>query len=535
VNVQNRRNQMTSFLKNFLLACAFSFLLGCDSGPMSYSENVLSLDHIDPETTYKMKTGDLITSESLILNPTGYTPLAAELKLQTIQPVQIELEIVSPSDDEENLIHRFEEIDTSFTLPVLGLYVGHNNRLHIRFYDDGNQLLGEETRLINTPQLFPEPPTIDVLVNTGRKKSGMNLVTYAGRTNPPLPQMPIIFDQYGHIRWYADYATHLNLRGLTYDAGVERLQNGNLYFGDLHTDHLFEIDMFGRVVNEWPLPGFDFHHNVFELPSGNLLATVSRRGISTIEDHIVEVDRNSGIIVNVWDLRESLDHRRLSGGGSRDWFHGNGLTYDEEKDAIIVSGRNQGVVKLTRNNEVIWLLAQHTAWDQSGNGTDLKTKLLQPLDANGKPITDLRVVAGYANHPEFSWARGQHAPKLTPQGTLFLFDNFAGPPGGPAVSRAVEYQIDEEAMTIQQVWEYGLERGRTTYSARVSDVDYHPDENTVAFMPGDNFDEYGPNGKIIEVDYTTKEVVYEAVIRKDHVDYFMFHRVERIPLYPQNE
>ena len=56
--------------------------------------------------------------------------------------------------------------------------------------------------------------------------------------------------------------------------------------------------------------------------------------------------------------------------------------------------------------------------------------------------------------------------------------------GQPVFSRAVEYLIDDDAMTVQQLWEYGRERGSTTYSAIVSDVDYHPKEDNVVFMPG---------------------------------------------------
>jgi len=513
---------MLSALKYFLSAFGFFFALGCDSDPL------------DPQPLVKGLTS-LITSEHLILNPTGHTPLTAELTLKTAQPVQVELEIVSPYDGEENLIHRFEEIDTLFTLPVLGLYASHNNQLQIRFYDRQDQLLGQETRLIETPQLLPELPTIHVKVNTGQKKHGMNLVTFAGHTSPGLPKIPFIFDQYGHIRWYANMVNHPTLNRLVYDVAVERLQNGNLYFGDLSTNHIFEMDMLGRIINEWPLPGYDFHHYALELPNGNLLATVSRHGIPTIEDHIVEVDRNTGIIVTVWDLRKSIDqHRRIWWSNSKDWFHGNGLAYDEENDAIIVSGRHQGTVKLTRTNEVIWIIAPHRGWRQSGSGVNLKTKLLQPLDANGKFITDLRVVAGYNDHSEFSWAWYQHAPKLTPQGTLFLFDNEAAR-GGSKYSRAVEYLIDDEAMTIQQVWEYGRERGRGGYSSFVSDVDYHSDETTVVFMPGNNHDEYGHNGKMIEVDYASKKVVYEAVIRNGDVNYYMFHRIERLPIYPYDQ
>ena len=527
---------MKSYLKYSFLLGFHVFVFGCDTGPVAYSDDVLFSDDTDLETTTKKRFDHVITQDTLILNPTGYTPLSAELKLETSQPVQIELEIVSPYDGEENLIHRFDETGTSFTLPVLGLYPSHNNALLIRLYDRANQFLGQETRWIDTPQLISGLPTISVIVNTGRQKPGMNLVSYTGHSNSSVARIPFMFDQYGHIRWYATMETHPTLNRLNYDVGVERLQNGHLYFGDINTRHIYELDMLGRVINDWPLPGYDFHHHVLELPSGNFLVTATKLELPTVEDHVIEIDRETGTIVTQWDLRESLDSRRRTWTGNpRDWFHANGLTYDEDQDAIIVSGRYQGVVKLTRTNEVVWILAPHRDWELSGNGTDLKRKLLQPVDSNGRPITDLRVVTGYSDHSEFAWAWLQHAPKLTPQGTLFVFDNGIGRTSSLAkFSRAVEYRIDDEAMTIQQVWEYGRERGRSTYAPAVSDVDFHPDENTVVFMPGTN-QEYVHNGKTIEVDYTTRDVVYEAMITKGSYEYFIFHRIERIPIYPPNQ
>jgi len=513
---------MISFSKCVLIGPIFCFILGCDSTGSDDSESILE---------------SLITSETLVLNPTGYTPLSAELKLETQEPVQIEIEIVSRDNGTESLIHRFEQIGTSFTLPILGLYAEYRNTLRIRFYDNRNELIGEETRFIDTQPLLTELPKINVLVNAERKKPGMNLVSYFGHTNNDLPQIPFMFDQYGHIRWYANMDAHPVLQNLFYDAGVERLENGNLYFGDGKSGRIVEMDMLGNVLNEWPFPGYWFHHNVLELPNRNLLVTVSKNGLPTIEDHILEIDRASGNIVQVWDLRESLDQRRrVMSSNPRDWIHANGLTYDEEKDAIIVSGRVQGTIKLTRTNEVIWIIAPHREWRQSGNGTDLSTKLLQPLDANGIPITDPAVLDGFISHSDFSWPWYQHSPKLTPHGTLFLFDNGDNRHyrGDPVFSQAVEYRIDDEAMTIQQIWEYGRERGFETYSRIVSDVDYHETENTVIFMPGANF-EGGPNGKTIEVDYITKDVVYEAEVRKTSPAHgITFHRIERLPIYPSN-
>ena len=45
-----------------------------------------------------------------------------------------------------------------------------------------------------------------------------------------------------------------------------------------------------------------------------------------------------------------------------------------------------------------------------------------------------------------------------------------------------------------------------------------------------------PTEKTVEVDYTTKDVAYEAVIRNDGSAMWgiMFHRIERLPIYPHN-
>ena len=322
---------------------------------------------------------------------------------------------------------------------------------------------------------------------------------------------------------------------------MERLANGNLYFGDGSTNRIYEINMLGEIVNQWEMPGYGFHHNVIEKPGGNFVVTVNKQGIPTTEDHLIEIDRTSGEIVNTWDLNESLEYGRRAwttnfADTDVDWFHGNAVIYDETDDTIIVSGRTQGTVKLTADNQVVWIVAPHKGWGAAGNGVNLSDVLLQPLDATGQPITDEAVIMGDAPHPDFEWAWYQHAPLLTSDGTLMLFDNGDNRHfiDRPLYSRAVAYRIDESAMTVQQVWQYGKERSRETFSRIVSDVDYHEEERNVLFAPGSvNFEEVR-YGKVIEVDYDSKEVVFEATITPPMAGFgvITFHRVERLPLYP---
>src|SRR5690606_35763824 len=119
-------------------------------------------------------------------------------------------------------------------------------------------------------------------------------------------------------RWYLDYADHPTLGILGYDNGIERLQNGNFYFGDIRTNSIYEVDLFGQVINTWTLPGYKFHHQVLEKPDGNFVVTVNKsgsthlNGVPTVEDYVIEVDRASGVIVEEWDLKQSLDEYRTA-------------------------------------------------------------------------------------------------------------------------------------------------------------------------------------------------------------------------------
>ncbi|VCY17271.1 Arylsulfate sulfotransferase AssT [Escherichia coli] len=74
-------------------------------------------------------------------------------------------------------------------------------------------------------------------------------------------------------------------------------------------------------------------------------------------------------------------------------------------------------------------------------------------------------------------------------------------------SRFVEYKIDEKKGTVQQVWEYGKERGYDFYSPITSIIEYQADRNTMFGFGGSIhlFDVGQPTvGKLNEIDYKVK-------------------------------
>ncbi|MFW6088644.1 MAG: aryl-sulfate sulfotransferase, partial [Gemmatimonadota bacterium] len=451
--------------------------------------------------------------------------------------VSLELRVAGRHGPSSDVERSFPELSETHRIPVLGLYQDHANLVELTLIDEQGEVLETLSYTVQTGP--PNPHLPDITIEQAQPSAmvdGMTLVSYFGHGGQRFPNRPFAFDRYGDVRWVLDYEGHGALGDLSFDNGVERLANGNLYFASQQTDRIYEVDMLGEVLNSWSMPGFGFHHQVLEMPNGNFLVTVHNREIDTIEDHVIEIERTGGAVVEVWDLRESLDEfRRTWSDAVVDWAHVNAVAYDERDDAIIVSARHQGVVKLTRNNEVVWILAPHRGWETAGDGTDLSTRLLQPLDAVGQPIQDAGVLSGEENHPDFEWNWYQHAPLVMPDGNVLLFDNgddrnYVGT--GP-YSRAVEYRIDDDAMTVRQAWSYGKERGEETYSRIVSDVDYSPEEKHVFFSPGAV--EFGGThyGKVVEIDRAGDAVLFEATITPPEPFFIVtFHRTERFSLYP---
>lgn len=489
---------------------------------------------------------EAIRSEDVMLNPSGAAPLTAILEIETDLPVYAELFLEGKNGEASDVVQEFESVDTQLRLPVLGLYPNEENTVQLTLYMEDGRLIGSKEYIIETEPVNKKMPEIDIEVSksfgTGE---GWTLVSYYGYAENRLPHQPFMFDSFGDIRWYFDFSDHPQLSQLYYDDGMERLQNGNFYFGfndteDViteHSDKIYEMNMLGEIINTWDMPGYKFHHEVHEKPNGNFVVTVDKEDESTIEDYIIEIDRNSGQIINEWNLNESLDNtRKTLTDNEEDWFHANAVYYDEADHSIVVSGRTQGVVKLSDENEVIWIMGPHKGWKVNENGVNLREYLLEPLDGRGKSIDDGDVWGGSDNHEEFEWNWYQHAPMKMPNGNILLFDNgdnrnYVG--GGP-YSRAVEFKVDEEAMTIQQLWAYGKVRREEAYSRIVSDVDYLEDENTVIFSSGaiSNGKRYG---KVIEIDYNSKNVVFEATITPPSGSGLVtFHRTERLSLYPEN-
>lgn len=315
--------------------------------------------------------------------------------------------------------------------------------------------------------------------------------------------------------------------------GFQQGKDGALTWG--YGQRYVKYDVMGREVFNRRLPASyaDFSHSFDQAQNGNYLLRVAsndvkradNRNVRSVRDVIVELNPD-GRVVDEWRLWDILDPYRdnviksldqgavclnidadaagktlssedlvamdkedhfgdITGVGvGRNWAHVNSVDYDPTDDSIIISSRHQSAaIKIGRDKKVKWIMGAPDGWK---NG--LEKAVLTPVDENGKP---LKCEKGVCENTNFDWTWTQHTAFRIDEKSdkryvyLTVFDNgdgrgFEQPPlPDMKYSRAVVYKIDQKKMTVQQLWEYGKERGHKWYSPVTSLTKYEADKNSI--------------------------------------------------------
>ena len=590
--VQNNQNLLysyTNILKRFILALTVSTLLlltlGCDENNSSNGngQSIAEVLGIALDTTPPA----IVSDPTVTMAPNPDTPLAGLLELETDEPTRVTVIIsedtatnsLETRAEFDSMMIEFDELQREHSLPLLGFTPDNAFSVEILVSDkEGNQTIFPELLTVTTDPLPDDFPPIEVTSNPEKMEPGVTLFDIGARgVNLSFGEAFVAVNERGDVVWY-----HKAASGGASD--VRMLPNGNLLFLAPQTPtEIIEMDMLGNVIRRWhstltsgfgpdsiPVLTDSFHHEVFAMENGNILALsvelVVIDGYPSSEtdpeapletafvagDVIVEFSPD-GTIVNEWSVLNLLDPFRLgynSLGGfwnnrysattdvTRDWSHGNAVIHDPADDSILVSLRHQdAVIKFSRETgELIWILGTHQNWDPFTFGDFL----LDPMGA------------------EFLWQYHQHAPTITPEGDIIIFDNgnFRASPADERLpptenfSRAVQYQVDEDTMEIRQVWEYGEFADEIIYTPFIGDADYMKETgNVLITFGGITLDEEGlptdrvvpskVSAKIVEVTHETPaEVVFELSIVDETPDInngWFVYRSERIKsLYPEN-
>lgn len=469
---------------------------------------------VDEDLRAELSAGGRSFEQPLvILDPYGDSPLTAVILFETERASRIAVEVEGVTDA-CSVSFVFDDYRTKHLLPVYGLYADRENRVVLSATDQDGMTRRSSLK-IQTDVLPPElkEVVVDILKSdTTQSQPGF---TFMHASNPKFA-----FDSEGDIRWFLSLPT---LQSVLYDFGGRIvLAAGDVYCGETL---VFEADLIGRLYSVNLAP-YGVHHDIEEAGDRRLLVAGSNPG-PTVEDLVYELDPSTGKIDVVLDFAKILDPERPSVyWTAQNWMHMNAVTWSESDNSIIVSSRVQSaVIKVSYpEGEIRWILGNHDNW--------LPEYVKYLLTPTGEAL---------------EWQNVQHSPVIMPDqdgnpGTvdILLFDNHRSMQEKPAVgletlySRLVQYRIDETAMTVEQIWEFGKERGRDLFAAFRSSVDCLPNGNILGYFSLAHGHRVGYS-RIVELRYDTQEVVLDVVIYRKTGDSMADYRVTRRELYSQSD
>ncbi len=456
-----------------------------------------------------------IDNADVIVNPYEISPLTALIIFKTDEAVSPKVTI--EGDDELSTYEYTFDEGTEHYLPIYGLYPDRDNTVVIEYGD-----VSKEFTI--TTEALPDDFILPTSVDANKDELSNDLYFFT----PSSGGYTCAYDVNGDVRWYLTINSVWEVNRL--DNGHMMLSTERLVNSPYYMTGLYEMDMLGKIYKEYSLPG-GYHHDYYEMPNGNLLVASDdfTSGDGTVEDYIVELDRETGEVVKTFDLKDVLN---IEDGKSEnwieyDWFHNNSVWYDEETNSITLSGRHQdAVINIDYDSgDLNWIIGDSTNWSE-----EYQKYFFTPVG------------------DDFEWQWSQHAAMITPEGYVFIFDNGNNKskkedeyvPAEDSYSRGVMYKIDTEEMTIEQVFEYGKERGSEFYSPYISDVDYLESEHYIihsggiVYVDGKNSNQpAGISGadRLVSdtVEYKDGEVIFEIVLPTNN------YRVEKMSLYPENE
>ncbi len=434
--------------------------------------------------------------------PNEKSTLAAFVEVDTGSPANVDVHVSGPGGD--FTVPSPDNGATQHSVPVLGMRAESTYEFDVEASTDDDTK--NETTEFTTGAIPDTYPTFETVVSDPERMApGWTMFDLNSNVAIADPAIATYFlvavDEEGEVVWYIEGPDPFG------DARV--LPNGNLLTNG--GDHFMrEWTPSGKIVHEWLGAGKadlvpperitddtimvdvdSFHHEMSQLPNGNLLALThilepiesdeplcgedpaDFAGVyNAIGDQAVEVEYDTGEIVNRWVFSEALDplsdpenllcpnDNALEAGPAVatlypldppaiDAAHANSVVVDEERNALIVTQRANSMILAVRYQD-----------DDNGSAGEL-------LWAAG-PYGDVELEG------DGEWSYGLHAPHIQPDGSIMIFDNGFERPDGER-SRAVRYEIDDsdpDNVTARQVWEYEYTLdGEPSYSAFLGDAD----------------------------------------------------------------
>lgn len=366
----------------------------------------------------------------------------------------------------------------SINLPVFGLYANYQNQVDFQLtFNDGSR---QSLQYQIATEAYSDPTGVYLTPTIIKARSPGSTLGFNFFILKSLLGSPVIVDTDGQVRWVVPGVA---------SGESSYFSNGQFLIGSETLPMFTSVQFDGTqaaLPTDLPQPLLNsFTHNIDPGQSGVLAEFNGTDDLGpSIDDIVAEISpSSSGPPIQTFDMADILTSYMQNSGDDAvafvrpgaDWFHLNASTYDPSDGTVIVSSRENFLIKVNYStHDIVWILGDPTKYWYTF--PSLRAKALTLAAGGNYPI-------------------GQHAVSITSDGNIMVFNDGLGslsqPTGEPAgltrsYSEASVYSVNAGAMTAQEVWSFNY--GQSIFSP-ICGSSYEAPGNTylVDFATADNY------------------------------------------------
>jgi len=312
------------------------------------------------------------TPENLFVieNPYLVSPLTAIVIFYTEEECKVRTTV--KGIDGGNDIVRETDAGRYHYVPVFGLYPEEKNLVRLELMDTSDSISIRIEFFINGVSLPGQLK--NMIVPDTKRKLSMNMIfVYGGNVT-----YPFVFEPSGRIRYLLLKSP--NNYGIFPISGDRFLfaekQILAPSFSNPHSVEVLEMDWMGRIYHMYHFE-YGIHHDACEMEPGGNLLMIGNTMENSVEDVLLEVDRNTGQIVKMVKMKDLFDKTYQD---NEDWAHINTVSYYKETGLVLACLRNlHSVICLDwEKGKIRWVFGHPKFW----HNTNIEPYLLKSTGFN---------------------------------------------------------------------------------------------------------------------------------------------------------
>lgn len=405
---------------------------------------------------------------------------------------------------------------------LIGSIPGVKNLITITLTNQNEEVIDTLSWSYDAPELLGSEENTQLNVTSGESTQSLDdgLYTMLGnRTTEDNEEIDfiLIYDNDGTIRSEIPIISYRSCRLL--------FEDNTMYFS-ISSSKIATMNQTGQITTIYDTSNYRLHHDYIFGNDNNLLVLASKEDSTTEEDLIISIDKTSGKIKELIDLKKLFKNYYSSLSISNndeplDWIHINSIELVDDDTIIISSRETSSIIKINNiydKPEIDYIIGSKQFWQESNY--------------------DYLVLDQIGN---FSINAGQHCviyqeDNNLPAGQYYLYfynnnntvcstrdydysldssyyDTGVGSDGEN--SYYDKYLIDENNRTFSLV-----ERISVTYSGYVSSVQELGDNILIDSGGAFEASEYDNNNQLIQTVKGTGATWWYRVFKYDYVDYW---------------